>query len=265
MKAVQASILLAILVGFASAVAAFQVNCPVNCSPLKKRICVKESKKGCCVYNYKERACVAWPSCTGLKQAGCKMDPSCLWSGHGKGRRWALDTNRQSRVGSCVDKPAGFDKNLCQYNVRRGCRKLFYCKWVINKNKKGGRCVNNGQPTGSPTQPTLAPTKSPTTTAPTISPTLQPTVAYAGTYTQNDDFVISAGSTGTKCGGAFFKENQSFDQCDTICNNCNACLGYNYEITGYTNAGAPNTKCSWKKVVSPLASSSGNYFFQKPS
>jgi len=245
MRAALACLLLTVLAG-STYVEAFGTCSGFTCSNLNKKKCYNK-QVGCCVWNRKQKACLSWPDCKGLKMKSCKLDPTCLWSWAGNSNQWAIDQNAQGRRGSCVNMPAGFNKEDCQYNVKRGCSRLSYCKWKVNQNKKGGKCVMNGEPTPSPT-----------------APTVQPTPAYTGSYSPNFDKALNAGSTGTKCSGSFFKENlASFADCDAICNPCSACQGYNYEITSYNSDGTPIVKCTWKKATTPLVDVSGSIFMIK--
>jgi hypothetical protein len=264
MKGSQLAILLAMLVG--TSTAAWQ-ECTAVCKNIKnKKPCLKQSKNGCCVFNRKQRKCVDWPACSGLKKQDCHKDPTCLFSWKGNTNDWVDESNIQSRRGGCVDTPPGFDKALCQYNTRRGCQKLDYCKWRRNQNMAGGKCINNGNPTGSPTAPTDSPTKAPSaapTAQPTAQPSLAPTPAYTGTYTETVDVIMTGTGTTQKCGGVNAVTGQTIEQmvdCETNCNSCALCVGYNWQLEGFNNAGVGSYKCVYKNGGSASANPGSSYF-----
>lgn len=259
-------VLLALLVGTG---AAWQ-DCTKTCSNIKnKRPCLKQSKDGCCVFNRRRRKCVDWPACKALMQQDCKRDPTCLWSWAGNTNDWAEDQNLQSRKGSCIDQPEGYDKSECRWNTQRGCQNLPYCKWRLNQNKKGGKCILNGKATGSPTSPTEAPTRSPTaqpTAQPTEAPTAQPTAPYAGAYTENAGQLVTTTGSTQKCGGNNQVTGQTLAQranCEAACDACSACVGYNWERTGRASDGAGIYRCVYKKVTTMSPATADDAFYVK--
>jgi hypothetical protein len=87
--------------------------------------------------------------------------------------------------------------------------------------------------------------------------------AYTGTYTQTVDVIMTGTGTTQKCGGVNAVTGQTIEQmvdCETNCNSCALCVGYNWQLEGFNNAGVGSYKCVYKNGGSASANPGSSYF-----